>query len=164
MQPIKAISRFLDTAGDGSGTKNANGDYSSAADDFYFTANKACEIHRIIIEIEDTKGMEPEEYGNLGAALTNGYDLWVKNTAGTKIKDFTDGVPIKTNAGIGRLCYDVDLKSWTNTTNETVLARFTFARLGSPLELKQGESIGVTLNDNLTGLIAHYFLVQGQYV
>ena len=116
MEPIKAISRFLDTAGDGSGTKNANGNYASAADDFYFTAKRKCEIHRLIIEIEDTKGMEP------------------------------------------------DLKSWTNTTNETVLARFTFAKLGGPIELDKGESVGVTFNDDLSGLIEHYFLIQGQFL
>ena len=107
--------------------------------------------------------MEPEEYGNLGAALTNGWSIKVKDADDVVLLDINDGVPVKTNAGIGRMCYDVDLKAWTNTTNEVVLARFTFSRAGSELKLNAGEKLVITLNDSFVGLIDHYFQIQGHY-
>jgi len=156
--------RYLSTTGATGGTKNAVGDYSSSATDFYFVATPGpAWVERLILYIEDTKGMEPEEYGNLGAALTNGWSIKVKDADDVVLLDINDGIPVKTNAGIGRMCYDVDLKAWTNTTNEVVLARFTFSRAGSELKLNAGEKLVITLNDSFVGLIDHYFQIQGHY-
>ncbi len=105
--------------------------------------------------------MQAEEYGNLGAALTNGITVRLQDSGGT-VLDLTDGLPVKTNAGWGQLCYDVDLKSW-GAGNELLLVRWTFERAGQPLRL-EGEDSGrleVVLNDDFTGLLAHTFQVQG---
>lgn len=159
----RIFSRYLDTNGIGTGTKNANGDYSTVSDIFYIQppAGTQYEINRMIVEIEDTAGFQAEEYGNLGAALTNGITVREQNGDGTVI-DLTDGIPIKTNAGWGALCYDVDLKTW-GAGDEVLLVRWTFATAGNPLFLN-GDSLDrleVILNDNFTGLVEHYFLVQG---
>lgn len=157
--PTKAIYRLLDTNGDGTGTKNANGNYASAADEFYFKAAKDTFIHRLIIHIVDTQGMDAVKYGNT-AALTNGYVMKIQNRAQTDVLDLCDGLTIKTNGDIGRNCYDVDLKSW-GTGNEFLQARWTFTAAGQPLFLRAGYEFSITFNDDLSGLIEHYFKLQG---
>ena len=154
------ISRFLDTNGDGTGTKNARGNYASAATPLYFKATTTVNLHRMIIHIGDTTGMQAQKYGNI-AELTNGYTVKViDNDNVTELMDLCNLVPIKSNGGIGRYCYDVELRTW-GAGNEFVQARWTFAKAGQPLRLKQGQRLSITLNDDLTGLLEHYFMVQG---
>jgi len=156
----KAIYRFLDTDGDGTGTKNANGDYSSAADEFFFQPDQECDIHRLIFHMTDTTGIQQEEYGNIGGALTNGYNIVVRDDSDATILSLTDNIPIKTNGDIGRYCYDVELKSW-GAGNEAIQGRWTFTKAGAPLRLPQNYKFSITLNDTLTGLLEHYFMIQG---
>ncbi len=159
----KLIFRYLDTNGDGTGTKNANGDYSGAADEFFITADSPCEIHRMVIEIEDTSGFAAAEYGNLGTNLTNGVKVSVDDHLGNELVDLVDGLNVTTNAEWARLCYDADLKTW-GAGNEFLMVRWTFARSGQPITLTDGDKLIVTLNDNLSGLVSHYFMVQGYYL
>ena len=159
------FSRYLDINGDGTGTKEAVGNYSAGVEEFYIepAATVSYRVHRLIISLEDTTGMQADEYGNLAAALTNGVSIQEKDGSGV-ITDFTDSLPIKTNAGWGALCYDVDVKSWGQTpTNEFLLARFSFDKFGEGLWLtgELGEYLTVVLNDDFTGLISHKFLAQG---
>lgn len=159
------FSRYLDTAGDGTGTKNANGNYSVTPETFYIQPpfGAVFRIARLLISIEDTSGMVADEYGNTGSALGNGIEVKVTNLAGTVV-DLTDGVPITTNARWGSLCYDVDLKSWGITpSNDLLLVRWTFAHAGQFIRLNgsSNDVLEVILNDNLSDLIAHYFIVQG---
>ena len=165
----RLLSRFLDTNGDGTGTKNANGNYSGAVEEFYIqpAADEVMQIARLLISIEDTTGMQANEYGDLGSALGNGITIEEERN-GTVVTDFTDGVPITTNAEWGTLCYDVDVKSWGQTpTNELLVARFTFARSERNVRLEgtspTPDRLVVSLNDTLTGLIRHTFMVQGFY-
>ena len=159
--PDKAIFRFLDTNGDGTGTKNANGNYASVADEFYFESTESTQIHRMVIHITDTAGITQIKYGNL-AALTNGYTVKVLDADQVEVLDLCDDVAIKANADLGRYCYDVQLQSWaTSPTNESVEARWTFARAGQPLDLPIGWRLSITFNDDLSGLIEHYFMIQG---
>ena len=157
------FSNFADTNGNGTGTKNANGDYSGAVEAFYIQppAGTIYRVHRMIASLEDTSGMTPEEYGNLAAALGNGIEVMVKDDSGTLV-DLTDGVPITTNAQWGRMCYDVDLKTW-GASNELLVARWTFAKSGAAIVLDGNHNgrLEILLNDDLQGLISHYFLVQG---
>jgi hypothetical protein len=162
--PVKtALFRYLDTAGDGTGTKNANGDYSSTSDIFYIqpAAGQVFRMVRMIVTVEDTTGMQAAEYGNLGSALSNGITVRTQDDSGT-ILDMTDGLPVTTNAEWARLCYDADVKSW-GAGNELLTVRWTFARSGTLIRLRgdQNERLEVFLNDDLTGLIQHYFMVQG---
>lgn len=157
------LSRYLDTNGDGTGTKNATGDYSVTPETFYIApaAGEVFRINRLLILVEDTAGMEADEYGNLGSALANGITARVHNGTATVV-DLTDGIPITTNAEWGALCYDVDLKTW-GTGNEFLLVRWTLAAAGVPIRLDGDatEALELVLNDNLTGLVAHKFLAQG---
>lgn len=160
--PDLMIYQCLDTNGDGTGTTAATGDYSLAAEEFYITpgAAKAYSIARMIISLGDTATMQAQEYGNLGAALTNGITVKVDDGAGTELKDLTGGLAVQTNADWGRLCYDVDIKNW-GAGNELLVARWTFERSGKPLLLEPNHRLVVNLNDSFTGLLSHTFFVQG---
>jgi hypothetical protein len=148
------VNRYLDTVGDGSGTKNAVGDYSGAsAEQFYIQCPAAggsnLVLTRLIVGIEDTAGMKPELYG-AAAALGNGIQVKIIDADGTTvISDLTDGIAIKTNAQWGFLCYDVTHQGFGNTPDdEMLLVRWTFARSGTPITLKPGQSLRVYLNDS----------------
>lgn len=157
------IYRYLDDVGDGSGNSDITGDYSAAASAFIYKCSAGgggADLYRIIGSIGDTTGMQAQEYGNLGAALGVGWTLAVQSSAGTVLLDITDGTPIKTNAQIAELCFDVDIKSW-GSGNELLVYRFTFLKAGSALQLDPGDKLVMTFNDNFTGLLSHRVFLQG---
>lgn len=159
------IFRFLDTNGDGTGSKEAIGNYSDGglgATDFFFNCDhpQGCLIHDLIIFIEDSGGViSAEDYGNLGT-LTNGYLIEVKDAADSVLLDYTDGLPIRENAHLERIALDAELTAW-GTGNSTLVSRISFDRSGQPLFLRNGDKIVVTLNDSMVGLISHNFRVRG---
>lgn len=156
------LTRFLDTNGDGTGTTNANGNYSVTPEEFYIQPGEGYyyDIARMIVEIQDTSGMSAVDYGNIAGGLANGVSVQVVRGA-TTLRDLTPD-PIKSNAEWASYCYDADLKTWS-TGNEFLAVRWTFAKSGKPLYLSGDHSdrLVVTLNDDLTGLVEHKFLVQG---
>lgn len=162
--------RYLDTSGDGSGTKNAIGNYSSTADIFYIqpAAGQVFRIVRMIILIGGkASSVKTDTYGSL-SALTNGVTVRVQNDGGTVI-NLTDGIPVKTNAGWGGLCFDSVIYSSTSNTDTFNRVRWTFERAGYPIRLdgSSNERLEVLLNDDFTGgggadaLTSHYFMAQG---
>ena len=157
------FSRYADTNGDGSGTKSAIGNYSGGQEIFYLQppVGQVYRVHRLLFSAEDTSGMTAQEYGNLAAPLTNGIEMKIQNDTGT-ITDLTDGVPIKTNGQWGRKCFDADLKTWGNG-DELIVARWTFSKSGSAIVLSgsRNDRLEILLNDDFTGLISQYFLLQG---
>ena len=159
------VYNFLDTNGDGTGTTNANGNYAISPNvntQFYYEATEFVEIHRLMVHIQDTAGIDAEEYGNLGAALTNGYSIKILDSSDNEIIDLCHSNPIKSNGGIARYCHDVELKSWgTTPSNEVINARWTFSKAGSPIVLQPGWKFSTIFSDNLTGLLQHYFMIQG---
>jgi hypothetical protein len=157
---VRSRTLFTKYAVDGTNNPNANGDYSTTAGEFVIevpAGETKLNLSRVIVYIEDSGTFKAETYGAL-AALTNGVSLVIeKNGVET---DLTDSTPIKTNAQWGRLCYDVDVKTWGNGNSATVV-RWTFSKSGVDLSLQMGDRVIVRLNDNLTGLIDHTFLFQG---
>ena len=102
------IMQFLDTLGDGSGTKTISADYSSTPGVFKIRPARLSdaipsEVYRIQalrLVIEDT-GIAADKYGGL-AALTNGLQLRVMNSAGVK-QDLLGGLTIKRHSDWARL-------------------------------------------------------------
>ena len=162
--------RYLDAVGDGSGAKNFNGDYSSVQGVARLNATKvntdfdrALSVERLIVSVSDTTGFTAQKYGNL-AALTNGIEIKLMDDDG-EVLDLTDEIPVKTNAQWAQLCYDVDVKSW-GSGDELLVVRWTFSKAGAPLILNCNKNayLAVYLDDNLDGLLSHYFMVQGRVV
>ena len=166
------IYRYLDTNGDGTGTKNAIGNYTGEDGTLEIPAEgvtsffiqpapgEIFRIQRMIVNVHDAQKFKPEEYGNL-TALTNGIFVRVSNN-GTTL-DLTDGVPVKTNGSWGALCFDAELYSAAAGNGDYLRVRWTFAASGYPIRLvgDNNDRLEVVLNDNFTGLLDHYFQVQG---
>ena len=157
------LSRHLTDTGVSGGTINFNGDYSSAQEIAYIQppSGEIFQISRLFITIQDTGAFRAERYGALGAALTNGISLRVQDDSGTII-DFADGHKIKTNAIWAHFCYDVDVKTW-GVGDELLVARWTFSRYRQNIRLEgsDNERLEITLDDDMTGLVGHWFFVEG---
>ncbi len=153
------FSRFLDTNGDGTGTKNAIGD--QAGIDFFITPDIGTylDVARLIVQITDVGNMKPANYGNL-AELTNGIQL-LKIAADGIETDYTDGFVIKTNGQWARYCFDAILSISGGVEQNYVDVRWTFTKGGAELMLLAGDKFIVRLDDNFTGLIGHTFVAQG---
>lgn len=156
------FSRLLDTNGDQTGTTNANGNYSGAEEIFYIEppATETYDVTRLIVTVEDASGFSATEYGNTAAALSTGIVVRVSDDQG--VREVLTDDPITTNAEWGTYCYDVALKSW-GAGNEVLLVRWTFSAAGDAIQLRgdANAKLEVVLNDDLTGLVQHKFLVQG---
>jgi len=153
------FSRFLDTNGDGTGTKNAIG--NQAATNFFISPDQGTylSIARLLVQITDVGVMLPANYGNL-AALGNGIKLVKVSSDGT-VTDYTDGFVIKTNVQWARYCFDAILSLSGGAAENYVNIRWTFSRGGKPVILLTNDRLEVQLNDDFTGLISHTFLAQG---
>lgn len=157
------LGRYLDTNGDGSGSRDATGNYSVTPEIFYIQppSSQVYRIHRMIPSLVDANGLIADEYGNLGAPLTNGIQVRIQDDSGTLI-DLTDTLPVQTNGDWAHLCHDVNLFDW-GSGNDHVTARWTFANSGTELRLigANNERLEVVLNDDFTGLLEHEFRVEG---
>ena len=155
--------QYADTLGTGAGTSNAVGDYSGGgAEEFYIQAQsgESLDLHRVLIYIEDSGAFRADHYGVLGNALANGIEVEKQSSTGTVIESLTNGLPIKTNASWGRLSYDLNFVSF-GAGNNYVMCRWTFAKAGHHLTLRNGEKLVFKLNDNFTGIVQHTFNIQG---
>jgi hypothetical protein len=161
----KMIARYADTVGNGSGTNNFIGNYAAAAEQAILTAGGKEDyvISRLIVSVYAVKTFTAQIYASV-AQLTNGIE--VKHIAAdgtTVLNDLTDGVPVTTNSEWGALCYDADVKSW-GAGNEMLLVRWTFAKAGQDgINVSEGESLRVFLEDNHSGLLGHRFMFQGYH-
>lgn len=154
------IFRFLDTVGNGTGTKNANvnGVVTPVPFKIVPPAGARYRLHRMMVKISDDAVVSAEKYGGI-AALANGIEVEVDLDGDTI--DLLDGVPITGNADWGKVCYDTHVVDY-GAGNNIILVRWTFAKSGAPLSLTSSDEFRVTVNDDLTGLVEHYFQVQGQ--
>lgn len=121
------------------------------------------EVHRIIVLIGDATPISAETYGAV-PTLTNGVLVdKVRGTGAgaTLIERFTD-VPIVSNVGWGQYCYDTKVDDYGAGDNY-VGVRWTLAKAGEPLFLDAGlgDTLRVTIQDDLTGLTEHSFVVEG---
>ena len=161
--------RKLDTNGDGTGTTNAIGDYSSSSTSFYIQppSGTVYRLERMLIFMRMTKAnFKFDQYGK-NQVLTNGIEVHLHNGVFT---DLTDGIPIKRFGDWMRVCFDVqtvggDINQDYNT-DVIVGGRWTFSRAGFPLRIAgdNNERLEVNLNDDFatgTEIKEHYFFVQG---
>lgn len=161
--PFTPFFRFADTNGNGTGSINANGNYSGAVEEFYIApaVGETFEFHRMIVDIRDTGAFSADNYGALAGPLTNGIEVQHK-TASTVIHDITDGNPVQSNAEWGSFCYDIDYVSFGSGDN-FVKVRWTFKKSGKPITVNgdSSEYLAIVLNDNFTGIVTHTFAFQG---
>jgi len=145
------VYRFLDTAGDGTGTKNAIGSYAITAETFYVQppAANVYAINRLVVSIEDITTTGIALYG--ATTVTNG--VVIRRVSGSDAITLTDGVTLSTNLGWGRYCA-------VNQLTSQLQAVCDFVR---PIRLNgdRSERLEIVLNDDFSGLSGHYFIAQG---
>ncbi len=139
-------------------SRDADVDGSSTPVVFSYVAPARCRIYRMIVFIQDSGTFDAEKYGN-GVTLTNGISVKQVYLDASEL-DLCDGHDVVSNAGWQAMCHDFAHNA-IGTGDEVASVRWTFAKAGRPLTLETGESFKVTINDNLTGLEAHYFQIQG---
>ncbi len=155
--------QLLSTVGDGTGTTDMVGDYSSVDGVFSVAGgagDDAITIARLLIFVQDAGVFDAERYGN-GIVLTNGIDLAVKDAAGTSTVVQLTPAPIKTSGDLSALAYDTQFVS-VGTGDKYSTTRWTFSKFASPgLVLNKGQQLVATLSDDFTGLVHHRMTVQG---
>ena len=151
--------RFLDTSGNGSGTKENALDYSASGlgeTDVKLAPGigEKFRVHDMHIHYDDIGKMDNTGFG-AGTGLTNGITIAVKDANDDIIIDITDGIACGANADWARYAETVQLLDWgSGNTDDMLTARFEFSSHGAPLRLDgdAGEYLAVTLNDDLSGL------------
>lgn len=156
--------RYLDLNGDGTGSKQATGNYSGAADEFYIQPGVSAiyRIYAMMVHIRDTSVNDSGNYGAITGPLTNGITMAVADGGGTLI-DLTDNVPIKTNSDWARIA-GIDIVQGVYTAGDeylSVMIRFDLADAPLRLDGSASERFAVTLNDDFSGLTDHRFHVYG---
>lgn len=149
---------------DSLGNDNVNGDYSGAGLEKFYIAPGPGEIYRIarmLVIVEDT-AIVANYYGNIIGGLTNGIKLRVEDSLGTVLNDLMDGGAVNSSAEWAEYCFDAEVKAW-GPGNEFLTVRWTFTRAGVYIRLSgdNDERLVITVNDDLTGLVDHEFIVQG---
>ena len=155
--------RFLDTAGDGTGNKTFNGDYSTAPVKAIIKPNgRALMINRLIIFIADSGSVDAGYYGN-SITLNSGIEIKHEKQDGTIIKDITDGQPVKTNADYAKFGFQVSDISFGSGLNY-VHAVLTFEKNGTPVALQPDEQLAIYLHDSFSALKDHTFRAGAYYL
>jgi hypothetical protein len=137
-----------------------NVDGSSTPVVYKYTAPHSIEVTRMNILVMDV-GMGHNEFGGLGALLTNGLEIKAFNSSNVLLKDFTDGQNIKSNDDWALLA-GVDVQLADSAQNDLQPIRWTFEKAGAKLLLESGDYIQIKVQDNLTDLTKFQAMVQGQ--
>ena len=155
------VSQYLSTAGDGTGTTDAIGNYAVDTQ-FYIqpAAGDIIRIRRLMVRVQDTGTFSGAGYG-AGAALTVGVIIKQLGLDDVVISDITKGVPVKLN-GDWTNFGEVDISTFAAGDNY-VQAIIDFEASGQMIRLigDNNEKLQITLKDNFTGLVAQTFLAQG---
>lgn len=141
---------------------NMKGNYSDAGDGKTLFSIKAqpgeiIALYRVIATVRDGGSFDSGSYGN-GIILTNGITFCYKNNF---VETCPTAVPIKTNPDWGIYCYDTLVSSY-GSGDETLQARWTFAKMGIPFILDGdiGAEVGVYVHDDISGLVSQYVNAQ----
>ena len=155
------FAQFADTIGDESGTRDAIGNYVAATDfKLVPAARTVVHIHRLIVQIEVSGNTAADIYGDQ-PQLVNGIRVLRLDSDDNVLREYTNSETIKDNAGWDRYCHDVNYVTFPGAGNNFVSVRWTFNRGGAPIKLTNGDYFALRLNDDFTGLVAHFFNLQG---
>lgn len=165
----KQFNRFLDTVGDGSGTKNAIGDFSAATQSFIIkpATNQVISIDKLVIFVKGAGRGNAMGYGS-ASLLSTGIELiWERN--GSEFRNFTDEIPIQAHVDWMR---HSSVTSFEDTVPEgnVFSMEWDFREMsGGPIVLHDSklDVFGVTLDDDFSGtgvaLVEHFFNVHGTF-
>ena len=150
--------------------KQATGDYSTTAKDFYIAppVTQNYIITGFWINLVVATDFTANGYGS-GVVLTNGISMGIEDDAGTVLHDFLDGEKIKSNSDWERIV-DIPNGITKGLTNAHLTGDTSFlAMYGAPIKLFGVEKhrLVLTFNDDFSvaggvnPMVAHQFGVVG---
>ncbi len=154
--------QYLSTNGDGTGTDDAVGNYTTPTEFYIQDTTQYLLLERMIVYVEDFGRMDSGAYGN-AITLTNGIRLEVQESDGTLVRDLMATRPIEHNTDWQGKCHDLTPSGW-GSGNEAYSVRWTFGKSKKSLILAPGQKLVLILEDNFTGLEHHLFQIQGKYL
>jgi hypothetical protein len=162
--PARPLIRFLDTVGNGTGTKNAIGNYSVTPGVFFIqpAAGVKYVLTQFTFHYSDSGGFSGAVYGSAAAALTNG--ILLQATVNSVTYDLLDGLPIKDNDGVLHAFSHSELTQYAGA-GASMTATFSSELFETALILDgaTNDKLFVTCRDDLTFLTDQYFTVRGRY-
>jgi hypothetical protein len=162
-EPNKFIYKFLtDTGGSSDLSVNA----TSTAQQVFFWQNDTTTIaliSRLNIQMQ-ASGILPTDFGGISGGLANGLLISARDTNGASLMDFLDGSTIKNNAEFILLAgTDVDRET-AGPGDDFLGVRWTIDKAGAKMEVKQGQSIRFTVQDDLSTITDFRVKAQGVYL
>jgi hypothetical protein len=153
--------KFLTSAGDGTGNDNLNGNYAAAATDFFFQvpAGFSFDVYSLVIQISDATSFNQVDYGGITNGLTNGVAFFVNAGAGDI--PLLSGKIMRQNFDWYRITPHITLTQWVGTPQTLAVALEMVEDFGMPLILDAGNKFIARLHDDLTGLVYHSFCLRG---
>lgn len=157
---------FLDTNGDGSGDKSAIGDYSVSPVEFKYTRPEGSEgdllINSFVVQIQSLSEILATGYGDSVGSLTNGILLFLRDNNQVMVRDFTSGMPIKSNGDWRRYGGKTSVQGYEGG-DRFFTASFKAIEPTKPVFMPPNHSIGLILNDDFSGLVSQTFFIEGTY-
>ena len=153
--------RDMTLDGSPAGNPNANVDGSVTPVKFYITpsANQDIEVVQVGIEVSDSGNPGLDDYGNIAGPLLNGIQFFVE-VDGVEVNVFN---PLTSNRELINLGPVVERAAFSGSTvvNLYSFNAWQHAKSGLMIRGDRNEKFGVKINDNLSSLIAHTFVVKG---
>lgn len=157
------LDAYMRKDGDLSGITNANLNFSNGAERFgrMPPEDEVWIITRLLCTIEDVGTFATTEYG-AGQKLISGLDFYVDRSAdGTLGRENVSCRPIRTNGDWKSKCFDAEPAELDNII---FVARWSFFKGGFDgivLRGNLGEGLWVDLEDDMSHLSRHEFIIQG---
>lgn len=159
MSTLFPIARHLDTIGDGTGQKNANGNYSVSPQTFKYIIpeGKGAELSTIAIHISASSNFALSSYGNIAGGLNNGMTIQL-GLNGNEYQMLDH--PIKNNDDLFHLSPSMNHINFAGG-GDSICIPITADQFGFKLSLSGGDYIQFTLNDDFSGLSSHHIQIYG---
>lgn len=154
--------RFLDSVGNGSGTKDLNGNYSVTPQSFKMIvpAGVTYVVNQFTVHIGDNGTFSVDQFGSM-AALANGCLMNMQING--IVYSLLDNTAIKNNGNFFHFSAATDLIVAFSGTGNLLQSTFTGADFGCVAMLNGdlGDYLEIIIQDNLTGLTNFHAIARG---
>ncbi|MFA5127305.1 MAG: hypothetical protein WC465_04920 [Patescibacteria group bacterium] len=154
------VNIFFSETGNGAEPHSYTGNYSVTPKDIsYIVPRGTLEVNSLLVTITDATSFNQADYGAIAGGLTNGIKFFIVLAGTTTEIPLFAGHVFKHNYDFLAIFHDTLLTSFAGGAQTLALESDLKKVFGIPLVLQTGDRIIVRLNDDLTGLISHTFVL-----
>lgn len=160
---MATFSRYLSDDGSFLGEINVKGNYAGSPTEFWFEEPYDVMLTRLVVTLVRKQGAFTD-YGER-EALTNGLGLYVIRPNGKVSRDFFSGGKVKTHRFWSVLGNEICLglaSPYVPGVPEELIIQYVW-NLSEPFLIPANNRIVLTVDDDLTNVNRHRFLVEGVY-